>query len=132
MPSNNDGLSFKFSGNSFHTWQTRIKLILVKKSLWNIANGRDKKSLDAAQAAAWEVKDDKAQAIIKLELGTYIHHVDECTNAKDTWDVLNTLFGSQSKSSKFGLVIEFFLPDMKPQSSVASHYESMINSTCWH
>ena len=57
----------------------------MKKSLWNIANGKEKKPRDLAQANAWEVHDNKAQAIIKLELDdTYINHVDECNNAKDT------------------------------------------------
>ena len=98
----------------------------MKKSLWNIANGKEKKPRDPAQANAWEVRDNKAQAIIKLELDdTYIHHVDECNNAKDTWDVLNTLFESKSKSSKFGLLVEFFHLEMKPQTSLASHLNYM-------
>ena len=75
----------------------------MKKGLWNIPNGKDWKPRDVALASAWEMKDDKAQAIINLELdGTYIHRVDGCDTTKETWDQLNTLFGPNSKSSKFG------------------------------
>ena len=60
MPSKDNDLSFKFSGTSFHTWETRIKLVLVKKSLWNIVNGKEKNPRDPTQAIAWEVCNDKA------------------------------------------------------------------------
>ena len=62
MHSKDNGLSFKFSRTSFHTWQTRINLVLVKKSLWNIVNGKEENPQDPTQATAWEVRNDKAQA----------------------------------------------------------------------
>ena len=94
----------------------------MKKGLWNIANGKDGKPWDAALASDWEVKDKKAQAIIKLELyDTYIHHMNGCDATKETWDQLNTLFVPNSKSSNFGLLIEFLRLEMKSHAMLASH-----------
>ncbi|MCO5554987.1 hypothetical protein L7F22_008526 [Adiantum nelumboides] len=116
----------RFKGHDFHTWQTRIKLMLMKKALWSITNGKERKPRDATAATTWEERDNKAQAIIKLELDdTYIHRVDGCETAKETWDQLDTLFGAQAKSSKFGLLIEFFKLEMSVKTPLASHLNSM-------
>ncbi|MCO5553311.1 hypothetical protein L7F22_006832 [Adiantum nelumboides] len=138
----------RFKGHGFHKWQTRIKLMLMKKALWGITNGKERKPRDATDAATWEGRDNKAQDIIKLELDdTYIHHVDGCETAKEnwdqldtlfhthhvdgcetakeTWDQLDTLFGAQAKSSKFGLLIEFFKLKMSSKTPLASHLNNM-------
>ncbi|MCO5557476.1 hypothetical protein L7F22_011041 [Adiantum nelumboides] len=115
-----------FKGHDFHTWQKRIKLMLMKKALWSITNGKERKPRDATAATTWEERDNKTQAIIKLELDdTYIHHVDGCETAKETWDQLDTLFGAQAKSSKFGLLIEFFKLEMSAKTPLASHLNNM-------
>ncbi|MCO5555570.1 hypothetical protein L7F22_009115 [Adiantum nelumboides] len=100
--------------------------LLMKKALWDITNGKERKPRDATAAATWEERDNKIQAIIKLELDvTYIHHVDGCETAKETWDQLDTLFGAQAKSSKFGLLIEFFKLEMASKTPLASHLNNM-------
>ncbi|MCO5585598.1 hypothetical protein L7F22_039533 [Adiantum nelumboides] len=115
-----------FKGHGFHTWQTCIKLMLMKKALWPITNGKEQKPRETVAAATWKERDNKAQAIIKLELDdTYIHHVDECETAKETWDQLDTLFGAQAKSSKFGLLIEFFKLKMASKMPLVSHLNNM-------
>ncbi|MCO5584155.1 hypothetical protein L7F22_038078 [Adiantum nelumboides] len=116
----------RFKGHSFHRWQTRIKLMLMKKALWGITNGKERKPRDTIATATWEERDNNAQAIIKLELhDMYIHHVDGCETAKETWDQLDTLFGAQAKSSKFGLLIEFFKLEMASKTPLASHLNNM-------
>ncbi|MCO5572139.1 hypothetical protein L7F22_025890 [Adiantum nelumboides] len=98
----------------------------MKKALWAITNGKERKPREASAATTWEKRDNMAQAIIKLELDdTYIHHVDGCETAKETWDQLDTLFGAQAKSSKFGLLIEFFKLEMEPKMPLASHLNNM-------
>ncbi|MCO5557398.1 hypothetical protein L7F22_010961 [Adiantum nelumboides] len=100
--------------------------MLMKKALWSITNGKERKRRDATAATTWEERDNKAQAIIKLELDdTYIHHVDGCETAKETWGQLDTLFGAQAKSSKFGLLIEFFKLEISAKKPLASHLNSM-------
>ncbi|MCO5580120.1 hypothetical protein L7F22_033987 [Adiantum nelumboides] len=91
-----------------------------------ITNGKKRKPRDATTTATWEEKDNKAQDIIKMELDdTYIHHVDGCETAKETWDQLDTLFGAQAKSFKFGLLIEFFKLEMLARTPLASHLNNM-------
>lgn len=33
----------KFNGEGFYTWKTKIKLTLMKKGIWNVTNGKEKK-----------------------------------------------------------------------------------------
>ncbi|MCO5593937.1 hypothetical protein L7F22_047956 [Adiantum nelumboides] len=100
--------------------------MLMKKALWAITNGKERKPQKSVAAATWEERNNKAQAIIKLELDdTYIHHVGGCENAKETWDQLDTVFGAQAKSSKFGLLIEFFKLEMASKMPLASHLNKM-------
>ncbi|MCO5554018.1 hypothetical protein L7F22_007544 [Adiantum nelumboides] len=115
-----------FKAHGFHTWQTCIELMLMKKALWAIGNGKERNPQEVVAAGTWEERDNEAQAIIKLELDdTYIHHVDGCEIAKETWDQLDTLFGAQAKSSKFGLLIEFLKLEMASKTPLASHLNNM-------
>ena len=67
----------------------------MKKGLWAIINGKEKKPRDADLLVTWQKNDDKAHGIIKLELDdSYIHHVDNCDTSHDTWKRLDTLFGA--------------------------------------
>ncbi|MCO5581186.1 hypothetical protein L7F22_035064 [Adiantum nelumboides] len=117
----------RFKGHDFYTWQTCIKLMLMKMALWAITNGKERKPQEAiAIVATLEEKDKMAQAIIQLELDdTYIHHVDGCKTVKETWDQLDTHFGALAKSSKFGLLIEFFKLEMASKMPLASHLNNM-------
>ncbi|MCO5587541.1 hypothetical protein L7F22_041491 [Adiantum nelumboides] len=54
-----------------------------------------------------------------------IHHFDGCEIAKETWNQIDTLFGAQAKSSKFGLLIEIFKLDMASKMPLASHSNNM-------
>ncbi|MCO5567481.1 hypothetical protein L7F22_021174 [Adiantum nelumboides] len=100
--------------------------MLMKKALCSITNGKERKPQEAVAAMTWEERDNKAQVIIKLELNdTYIHHVDGCETAKETWNQLDTLFGAQVKSSMFGLLIKFFKLEMASKMPLASHLNNM-------
>ena len=33
----------KLNGDGFHTWQTKVKFVLIKKGIWGAANGKEKK-----------------------------------------------------------------------------------------
>ena len=66
-----------FEGDSFHTWQTKIKFTLMRKGLWNIVNGKEKKPSTREGEVNWITKDEKALSIIALGLSNeYIHHID--------------------------------------------------------
>ncbi|MCO5570217.1 hypothetical protein L7F22_023935 [Adiantum nelumboides] len=87
---------------------------------------KEQKPREGVATATWEERDKKTQAIIKLELDdTYLHHVDWCETTKETWDQLDTLFGAQAKSSKFGLLIEFFKLDMASRMPLVSYLNNM-------
>ena len=69
----------KFRGDGFHTWQTKVKFVLMKKGIWVVANGKEKNPSTRDEELPWLVKDEKELAIIALVLSdSYIHHIDGC------------------------------------------------------
>ena len=116
----------KFNGNGFHTWQTKIKFTLMKKGIWNVTNGKEKKPSTREGELSWLVKDEKALAIIALGLSDcYIHHIDGCENAFDAWEHLQSVFGAQAKCSKYSLLIKFFTLSLQKGDALSSHLNSM-------
>ena len=60
------------------------KECMGKKGNFRVANGKEKKPSTRDGKVAWLVKDEKALAIIALELSdSYIHHIDGCETSHD-------------------------------------------------
>lgn len=116
----------KFEGANFHTWQTKVKFVLMRKGLWGIVNGKEKIPNTREEKAIWMSKDEKALAIIALGLSdTYIHHIDGRESSHEAWNTLDTLFGAQAKNSKISLLIKFFELNMNIDESLPTHLNYM-------
>ena len=48
----------KFQGNAYHTWQTKVKFVLMKGGLSNFGNGKEKKPSTRDGGAIWIPRDD--------------------------------------------------------------------------
>ena len=104
----------KFDGEGFHTWQTKVKFLLMKKGIWNVTSGKKKKPNTTEGEEVWLTKDEKALAIIALGLSdSYIHHIDGCSTAQEAWEHLERVFGAQARCSKYTLLIKFFTPPLQ-------------------
>lgn len=70
----------KFNGNNFPTWQTKIRLLLMREGSWNVVKGTEPRLRGeeaTAAVTAWDDKNDKALAYIGLGLhDNHIHHLD--------------------------------------------------------
>ena len=80
----------RFEGEGLHPWQTKMKFVLMKRGIWSVTNGKDKKPSTRDGEVSWIAKDEKALAIIALGLSN--HHIDGCETGNDAWEHLETVF----------------------------------------
>ena len=92
--------TFVFEGEHFHTWQVKLKFSLMKKGLWNLVLGNETHT-NTRTGDQWVSHDEKAQAIIALNLGNdFIHHLEGKTSAKDMWETLDTILVQKQKQAR--------------------------------
>lgn len=119
----------KFSGDNFPTWQTKIRLLLMRDGVWNIVKGTDEKPEGAATALdvkAWNDRNDKALAHIGLGLAdNLIHHLDLDKTAKEVWDKLENLFGNKINNSKVFLKQKYYGLKMKQHHTLQEHLSNI-------
>ena len=88
----------------------------MRKDLWGIIEPIEGTSDVTPQ------KHQKALGIIPHNLGDEVlHHITGLRDAKKAWDELNQVFGTESKSSKINLLMQFYRFNKKGGESMASH-----------
>ncbi|KAH9312384.1 hypothetical protein KI387_027419, partial [Taxus chinensis] len=116
----------KFNGLNFHTWKVKIQMQLMNKNIWRIVDGKEPAPLHPTRLAEWEIRDDKAKAIIGLALSdSELHYVDLDKNPKDIWDNLSKLFGSKAVDAKFSLKLHLFKLKMSDGDTMSSHINNL-------
>lgn len=117
----------KFSGTNFPTWQTKLRLLLMRESIRNVVNGKEEKpTSDAAKILLWEKANDKALAIIGLGLAdNLIHHLDFDKAASELWIKLENLFGNKIINSKVFLKQKLFNLRMKESETLSEHLSNL-------
>eukprot|EP00250_Pteridium_aquilinum_P022513 c25396_g1_i2 orf=598-1011(+) len=67
-------------------------------------------------------KNSKALKIIAQNLGNdVIHHIVGIRDVKEAWKQLNVIFGTESKSTKMHLLMQFYKLDKMEGTSMAQH-----------
>ena len=106
----------KFNGDNFFTWQSKTMYLLMRKGLWHLITGESTTSEIDAHA------NHKALGLIAQFLGDdVISHITGIMNAKAAWDELNKIFGTQSKSSKINLLMQFFKLNKEDNETMVVH-----------
>ena len=116
--------SIKFNGVGFHTWQVKVKGLLMRKNLWSVVtkDGEVDDSIRTrGQASQFALKDEKALGIILTSMGDdYLHYLDEPNTARTAWETLERLFGAKSKHSKISLKMQLYGLVMHEKESLSS------------
>lgn len=116
----------KFGGQNFHTWQVKMKFLLMREGLWGIVNGTSTKPATREGDATWQARDDKALALIALGLeDTYIHNIGACHSSNCAWETLEKAYGALGLNSKIGLKVEFYSLEMSINDDLATHLNKM-------
>ena len=90
----------KFTGQGFHTWQSKVKGYLMRKNLWAIAKplGERETTESRANLTRFQERDEQAFGVLLTALDdNYIHYLDSCTTALEAWTTLERHFGAKAK-----------------------------------
>ena len=94
----------KFNGDRFFTWQMKSMYTLMQKGLWELIEPNEDSEILPST-----LDNHNALNIIAQGFGEeVIHHIVGIKNAKLAWKQLKNLFGSETKSSKKNLLMQFY------------------------
>lgn len=97
-----------------------MKSVLVYNDLWGYVASTIVKPENAEQATAWITKDEKALALIVLDVSkTEIDHIRKQTTSKGVWEELEKIYKSQGLVRKAVLYRELYQSRKKPDQSMA-------------
>ena len=126
----------KLNGNNFATWKYNVKLLLMQKGLWNIAQGKetkpDIKTEDATKAESiklmndWELRSDQAYSIIAINIDKFLQvHVQSTTDPKEAWNFLKKQFEMTSISHIVRLSRRFYASTMREDEDLEEFLTKM-------
>ena len=107
--------------NNYATWRSKMKFLLITKSLWTAVTG----------ATIDEDKDAKALAQIGLHVKD--HHLpmlERCTNAKNAWEQLEAVYQAKSNARKRQLrkeLTQLKMETFEPLSKYAARAKDIQN-----
>ena len=76
----------KYEGVGFHTWQVKVKGLLMKKGLWGVVRPLSPRETVTtwAQAAHFHTQYEKELGLIITSLGDdYLHYINDADTALD-------------------------------------------------
>ena len=85
----------KLNGLNYRSWKYNIKLVLMERGLWKIADGTETKpeTTDEKVKKAWDLRSDKAYSLIALSVEKDIQvHITSFTDAHRAWTTLKDHF----------------------------------------
>lgn len=113
--------------SNFVTWQTKVRLLLMRDGVWNIVKGTDEKpkgSNTSLEVKAWNGRNDRALAYIGLGLAdNLIHRLDLDKPA-------NELEREGSSGVSKGTVTEIDIPPPRPKHKPTHPYPRSMSKIC--
>jgi coenzyme F420-reducing hydrogenase delta subunit len=105
----------KLTASNYHTWKQKIELVLAFRELGEVVFniGSTNVMLDAAAAAEFRKKDDKAKAVIGLTLSDeHLEHVRGAESAAEMWLAIKNFFQRISLLNKLAARRRFYTVSM--------------------
>ena len=118
----------KLNGKNYQSWKYNMKLVLMEKGLWGIADGSEVKEEDDANADAktkaktlkeWNLRSDKAYSMIALAVEHDLQvHINGTTSAKEAWEKLQNHFNVVSVAHVVRLSRRFYAAEMREEDDL--------------
>ena len=128
----------KLNENNWNTWKFNIKMYLMGKDLWGLADGSEALNDDATakEREAFKRRDNKAQSMISLSIETHLQiYVRPAKSAAEAWKFLTDRFEEKTLSKicyyrkllykmelKGGQSMEVYVNNMK---TIAEHLDNL-------
>ena len=120
----------KLNGKNFQSWKYNIKLVLMEKGLFSIADGSEKKpdGTDAKALTAWKLRSDKAYSLIALSIEPSLQiHISATSSPTEAWGILQKHFEIVSISHIVRLTRRYYAAKMGEEEDLLSFITKMIS-----
>ena len=92
------------NGLNYGTWKVQVKMALLKDGLWGIVQGTDVAPAEAAAVVKFNMRRDKALAIIGLSVDpTLLYLLDGIDDPKAAWKKLHDQYCKNTWANKLEL-----------------------------
>ena len=122
--------SDKLEGSkNYKVWSRHIQSTLIYNELWKgVCNAQPTKPTNPDQLAKWELKDEKALALIHSTVSDDIYvHIENSSDAWSAWKTLKDLFDSQSEAKKIDLQLKLFQQKLSLGGDVMEYISRLKN-----
>lgn len=115
----------KLNGENYGTWCIQVKSLLITLDLWNTIEVAC--PTDDAGKTAWLNSDRKALATLTLSVkSSELIHIKNSKTAKEAWEVLNSLYNTDSASRK----VKLFKKLVRSKFKSGEKFAVQINEFC--
>ena len=131
MASSQDMSSFKIdklTSDNYHSWKFNVKMFLIAKDLWGIANGTEVLANDAPEdeRAKFRKRDHLALATICLSVSSSLQiYVRSCETSIDAWKSLAKRFEEKTLSKRIFYRRKLYGARMTKGMDVVTHLNYM-------
>ncbi|CDF39894.1 unnamed protein product [Chondrus crispus] len=109
----------KLTASNFYIWKQKIELLLALRDVDQYVLDDIPENATSDDRRKWIRGDAKAKAVIGLTLSDdYLHHVRECSSAKETWEAILNVFERHTLLNKLAARRDFHTVSMLPSEKV--------------
>ncbi|CDF39891.1 unnamed protein product [Chondrus crispus] len=109
----------KLTASNFYIWKQKIQLLLALRDVDQYVLDDIPENATSDDRRKWIRGDAKAKAVIGLTLSDdYLHHVRECSSAKETWEAILNVFERHTLLNKLAARRDFHTVSMLPSEKV--------------
>ena len=113
---------------NYKVWSRHIQSTLIYNELWKgVCNAQPTKPTIPNQLSKWELKDEKALALIHSTVSDDIFvHIENSSSTWLAWKTLKYLFDSQSEAKKIDLQLKLFQQKLSSEGLVQLEYGQKV------
>ncbi len=115
----------KLMSNSWATWKYQIQLYLRANGLWRIVAGEEQRPEDGQAAAAWDIKDDRARAVLGLTVDkSLLYLITSKETVADTYRAPKDHFEKMNATNVYYLLTQLNKLELKEGGNIEKHLKT--------
>ena len=115
------------NGDNYGTWKVQVKMCLIKEDLWRLVNGTETAPTDANALAKYNIRKDKALAVIVLAVDPkllYLLGDPDCPVL--VWKRLQDTYQKKTWANKLSLKKKLYRQQLAEGGDLQGHLKSMV------
>ena len=115
------------NGDNYATWKVQVKMCLIKDDLWRIVNGAEVAPTEAAALAKYNIRKDRALAIIVLAVDPkFLYLLGDPEEPATVWKKLQDSFQKKTWANKLKLKKRLYGLKLAEGGDLQAHLKSLV------